>query len=232
MSKPTRFPSVPPSQQNEEQKAIDKEAERVVLESFGPSFKLRDDDGTLLGPFAPLFYTPDSFIPYLRHVHATAMTPHFAPRERELATLAVGAVTQAEYVLYAHSRIALSLGLSKKQVDDAVQGKVPRGLSERETVIYEFALVMANSYGKLDDRRWESGKQMFGREKMAALIQIVAMYLHSSCVINAAEIRSPDGKEEQKSLKGSGETAKEEQKTLHEEGSKEKDWEVVEGSVM
>lgn len=184
----SRFPPIPSSDFNAAQKSASEEAETVVRAAFGSTFGLADSNGALLGPFAVLVYTSNTLIPYLRHSASVLLTSHFSSRERELATLAVCSVTKAEYMRYAHTKIGVAIGISKEQVEGAVAGKKDLGLEGREMVVYEIALEMAKSYGKLSDEDWQRGSKVFGRNGMAALSQIVASYLHTSVLINLANV--------------------------------------------
>ncbi|KAF2793460.1 hypothetical protein K505DRAFT_325478 [Melanomma pulvis-pyrius CBS 109.77] len=191
MSDPPRFPPILPSALTTTQKAAASEAEALVRKTFGSSFKLHSPNDALLGPFGILMYTPNAFVPYVQHLYAVLSTPLFSPRERELATLAVCAVTRAQYVDYAHKRIAISVGLTPEQVDAAATGKAEGLELERERVVYELSLEMARSFGRVEDGRWEVGERILGRESMAALVQIVAAYMYTSLLVNLAEVEVP-----------------------------------------
>jgi len=77
--------------------------------------------------------------PWFKLAFAVTGQKRFTPRERELSILAVLAVYDAPYVLYAHSEIAVVAGLSKDQVQQAVQGKAPDNLSEQEAMLPQFS---------------------------------------------------------------------------------------------
>lgn len=139
-----------------------------------------------------LMYTPNTLTPYLQHNASVLLKSQLSVRERELATLSVVSVTKAEYVRYAHMKIGVAVGLSQEQVEGAVSGKEDLGLEEREKVVYDLALEMGRSYGRLSDKSWERGRKALGREGMAALSQVVASYLHSSVLVNLAEVQTPE----------------------------------------
>jgi len=84
-------------------------------------------------------YTPELIEPWFKLAFAVTGQKRFTPRERELSILAVLAVYDAPYVLYAHSEIAVVAGLSKDQVQQAVQGKAPDNLSEQEAMLPQFS---------------------------------------------------------------------------------------------
>ena len=117
---------------------------------------------------------------------------NFEPRARELVILAVMAVIDCPFVLYAHTRVAITLGLSEEQVALACKGKVPTGLTEEETVIYVTALELSRSRGPLDEHYWQRAERVLGREKSARLAHIVGVYLYSSTVLNLGAIPAPE----------------------------------------
>ena len=116
----------------------------------------------------------------------------FKPRARELVILAVVAVYDCPFVLYAHTRIALQLGLSEKQVALAAQGIAPEGLTEEEDVIYATALELARSRGPLDEQSWKRAERTLGRERSARLAHVVGMYQYSSTLLNLGAVPVPE----------------------------------------
>ena len=117
---------------------------------------------------------------------------NFEPRARELVILAVTAVIDCPFVLYAHTRVAVKLGLSEEQVAVACKGKEPAGLTEEEAIIYATALELARSRGPLDEQCWQRAERALGREKSARLAHVVGVYLYSSTVLNLGAIPAPE----------------------------------------
>ena len=115
----------------------------------------------------------------------------FEPRERELVILAVMGVYDCPYVLYAHTRIATSLGLSEEQVASACKGTVPESLGEEDEVIYTTALELATSRGPLDEGVWQRAEKCLGREKSARLGHVVGYYLYACTLLNLGAIPAP-----------------------------------------
>ena len=110
----TRFPT--PQNLTEEQRSVIEEAVRVINTTYDGKVQIRDSAGNLLGPFAALIYTPRTFLLYLNHITTAVTTSLLTPRERELATLVTASVTKSEFVVYAHRKIALTLGITEGQV--------------------------------------------------------------------------------------------------------------------
>ena len=115
----------------------------------------------------------------------------FDPRARELVILAVMAVIECPFVLYAHTRIAVKEGLSDEQVALACKGETPLGLTEEEAVVYVTALELARSRGPLDEQCWQWAERALGREKCARLAHVVGLYLYTSTFLNMGAIPAP-----------------------------------------
>ena len=119
----------------------------------------------------------------------------FTPRERELSILAVLAVYDSPYVLYAHSEIGVVSGLSKEQVQQAVLGKMPEGLSKHEETTYWLSLKLATIRGPLDGADFERAEAVIGREKIAGLAHLVSGFVHVAMLTNIADGEVPEKKE-------------------------------------
>ena len=114
-----------------------------------------------------------------------------APRSRELAILAVTAVYDVPFVMYAHSRIASKIGFSEEQVTLACAGTTPTGLTESEVVTYETSLDLARSQGSLDEHRWLVAQKALGKENAARLAHVVGFYLYVGAILRLGGIPAP-----------------------------------------
>jgi alkylhydroperoxidase family enzyme len=137
-------------------------------------------------------YTPDLFQSFMAMGDAVLNQKDFDPRARELAILAVMAVYDVPFVLYAHTRIAMKLGLSEEQVSSASKGTTPTGLTEEEAIIYTTALELARARGPLNEQSWQAALKALGREKCARLAHVVGVYLYSSTLLNLGAIPAPE----------------------------------------
>lgn len=144
-----------------------------------------------MGPFVTLQYAPEAFMPYLNYVHALNTLPYLTTKERELTVLAGCSITQAQFIIYAHKKIGMSVGLTQEQVDDAARGKAPEGLGERERCVYGVALEIARRQGKVADDQFEAATKELGREGVAALANVVGAILASSVLVNVADVPVP-----------------------------------------
>ncbi|KAF2683469.1 hypothetical protein K458DRAFT_419072 [Lentithecium fluviatile CBS 122367] len=183
-----RFPA---DEQTPEQQAAFTEAERRVKEVYGSSFKLKDDHGNLLGPFGILSYAPTTFLPFLNYTQSYATLPSLTPKERELSVLATASVTKSVYILYAHKSIAVTVGLTPKQAQDASEGEIPEHLAQREQFVYRLALKMATDFGVISDEVFGDAVTEIGREGVAQLAQVVGGYLSGSILVSVADVGLP-----------------------------------------
>lgn len=164
--------------------------EKSVFDIFGPVYKLKDENGELLGPLGPLSYTPQTFMPFLQFAQGIGKLP-LSAIERELAILATCSVTKCAWVTYAHKKIGTGVGLKQEQVESAANGKCPEGLDDRQKAVFEAALKMIKNWGRIDDGVFDEAVNVLERESVSAVSQVVGMYAMSSIMITAAAVPVP-----------------------------------------
>ncbi|QRD92132.1 hypothetical protein F9C07_13368 [Aspergillus flavus] len=124
-----RFPTISAEERTPTTDFIEQGIRRQTFSKSAFIAGWEDASGTILGPYAALPHDSPSLSPSLD--------------KRELAVLAVMTEYDAPYVLYAHSEIALAAGLSREQIQQAVDGMVPDGLDEQEAMVYSLVLKLA-----------------------------------------------------------------------------------------
>jgi len=189
----SRFPPIPLSSQTPEQEVIHNEIDAIAEKEYGSTFTLRDSEGALIGPFAPLIYTPTLGRAWAEINLQIMKIPAVSLRERELAIFAVLSYSPAAYALYAHERIGEKAGFSPTQMADALEGKMPKDLSEREEATYVLAGELARLRGPLSEESFDKACKVLGREGVAALIHLSGCFLYSTVLLNAANVPVPDG---------------------------------------
>jgi alkylhydroperoxidase family enzyme len=136
---------------------------------------ITDSDGRLLGPFAVMLLSPEVGNA-IQQVGAkirfgTALTG----RERELAILIVAGVLRSDFERLAHEPAARKLGLAQGQIDAALAGQIPDGLSADEAMVCRLARVMTVDRA-LPDEDYCDGAEALGRERLAELTWLVGYY--------------------------------------------------------
>jgi 4-carboxymuconolactone decarboxylase len=102
-------------------------------------FQSKTEDGKLIGPFNPILYSPGISLPFLDLHDAEEKQTSVNERVRQVVILAVGAVWQCEYELYAHAAAAKIAGISEDAVRLLITGGLPDDLSAQEKVAQRFA---------------------------------------------------------------------------------------------
>ena len=82
-----------------------------LVASEGPwaeksGFQLMAADGSLLGPFNPLLFSPALGAALVGVFHVDKNNSSLSPRVHEIVIFTVGTVWSSEYELYAHSAVA------------------------------------------------------------------------------------------------------------------------------
>ena len=122
-----RLPLADPAALNPAQREIfDRMATRIVPWANDAQFQSIAEDGRLIGPFNPALLNPAIAAPFLDLQFAEQMHTSLSARVREVVILAVGAVWQADYELYAHLAVARKAGLSEDAARAVATGGLPR----------------------------------------------------------------------------------------------------------
>lgn len=159
------------------------DAQRAVYDAItgGPrasqagTVPITDSAGRLLGPFAVMLLTPavgDAMQQVGAKIRfAAALTA----RERELAILTVAGYLRSDFERLAHEPAARSAGLTQAQVNAALAGQVPGGLTDTEALACRLARVMT-AERTLPDADYAAGVELLGRERLADLTWLVGYY--------------------------------------------------------
>lgn len=113
-------------------------------------------------------------------------------RERELAIFAVLAYSPNAYALYAHNKLGEKVGFSASQIADALAGKVPEGLPEREEATYILSGELTRIRGPLSKESFDKASKVLGEEGVAGVIHTTGAFLYSSILLNAADVPAPE----------------------------------------
>jgi 4-carboxymuconolactone decarboxylase len=113
-----------------------------------------------------------------------------SPRLREVVILAVGAVWQSEYELYAHSAAARKVGISEVAVQALASGAIPDDLSQDEKVAAELTRQLSTAH-RVDETLYRQAQNYFGTKGLADIAILVGIY-HTVCTtLNLFEIPAP-----------------------------------------
>jgi 4-carboxymuconolactone decarboxylase len=148
------------------------------------------DDGSLLGPFNALLYSPAISAAMLDVFRADKSTSSLPARVHEIVILTVGATCRAAYELYAHRAIASSVGLRETTITAIVGGEQPNFDSEAEAAAYDFTWQLTNTH-RVGDRAFAQAASVFGTAGLVDMIMLIGLYLTVCGIVNAFEVPVP-----------------------------------------
>jgi 4-carboxymuconolactone decarboxylase len=104
----------------------------------GGNLQSSTNDGRLIGPFNPLLHSPEMSSAFLDFQLAKAKSMSLDARVRQVVILAVGAVWNAPYEIYAHAAVSRKLGFSEEEISK-LSGQSPKSLSGAERIAQQYA---------------------------------------------------------------------------------------------
>jgi 4-carboxymuconolactone decarboxylase len=158
-------------------------AQRAVYDAItgGPragqagTVPITDEAGRLVGPFAVMLLSPEVGNAMQQVGAKIRFAAALTPRERELAILTVAGQLRCDFERLAHEPAARALGLTGQQVNAALSGQVPDGLTDAEALVGRLARVMTADR-TLPDEDYNAGLAVLGRERLADLTWLVGYY--------------------------------------------------------
>jgi 4-carboxymuconolactone decarboxylase len=175
-----RLPLADPAALNPPQRNIfDRLASTIVPWANDAHFQSTAEDGRLIGPFNPALLNPAITAPFLDLAFAERVHTSLSERVREVVILAVAAVWQADYALYAHLAVACKTGLSQEVARAVATGGLPDGLSEIELIALRLTQQLSTNH-RVDESLYRDAETVFGASGLIDIALLVGIY-HSVC---------------------------------------------------
>jgi 4-carboxymuconolactone decarboxylase len=175
-----RLPLADPAALNPAQREIfNRMASRIVPWANDARFQSTAEDGRFIGPFNPALLNPAIAAPFLDLQFAEQLHTSLSRRVREVVILAVGAVWQADYELYAHLAVARKAGLSDQAARTLVDGGLPDGLGEDENIALRLARQLSTHH-RVDESLYREVEKAFGAKGLIDIAFLIGIY-HSVC---------------------------------------------------
>jgi len=177
----TRLPDIPLDQYTAEQKTAAQEFEKVRKKAPW-------------GPFAMLMYSPQlmnnarAMGDYLRYNSA------FDSRLSEFAILITVREWHQDYEWHIHYPIAIKAGLSPEIAKALKEGRRPEGMSEDESIIYDFTIELQRNK-RVSDITFNKTEKRFGKKGAVDLAGIAGYYTFLAMEMNMARHPVPGGGE-------------------------------------
>jgi 4-carboxymuconolactone decarboxylase len=172
---PPRLDLIAPADLNDAQREVYTAITSGPRASQAGTVPIADSGGRLVGPFAVMLLTPETGNAMQRVGAAIRFGALLSPRERELAILSVAGELRSDFERLAHEPAARAAGLSQAQVNEALAGRVPGGLTEQEALTCRLARAMT-AERTLSDEDYAAGIAGLGRERLAELTWLAGYY--------------------------------------------------------
>jgi 4-carboxymuconolactone decarboxylase len=144
-------------------------------------FQVTTVDGRLIGPFNSFLLRPEVADKYLDFTAAAATHRSLSPQVREVVIVAVGAVWDADYELYAHTTLARQAGLSDEAVTTLRNGGIPEELGEDEKIAARVARELSTRH-RIDDELYRAAEKTFGTMGLFDIAVLIGQY-HTVCTL-------------------------------------------------
>jgi 4-carboxymuconolactone decarboxylase len=186
-----RLPLLNPAQYTTAQRAASERlANTMVPFADSVGFQTKTSDGRLIGPFNPALYSPGVSAGFGDFMEAEARSTSLDNRVRQVVILAVGAVWNSAYELYAHSAEARHAGLPDEVIEALVAGGIPAQLSDDEQLAARFAQQLTAQH-RVDAALYAAAERAYGQRGLVDLTLLVG-YFHTTCaLLNAFDIPAP-----------------------------------------
>lgn len=113
------------------------------------------------------------------------------PALSELAILVCGRHWTSHHEWTAHKKIALSVGIDPRTIDDIAAGRKPSLSDLREEVVFQVSSVLL-AEGRLNAELYQRGIATLGERAMVELVAILGYYSLVALTLNAFEIGLPE----------------------------------------
>ena len=148
-------------------------------------------DGSLLGPFNPLLFSPATGAALVDLFRADARATSLPPRVHEIVVLTVGAAWRTGYEIYAHTPFAHAAGLPDTTIEAIVSGRHPDFESAKEASAYDFTRQLVTRQ-QVDDATYARAAAEFGDTGLVDMVLLTGLYVCVCAIINAFDIGVPE----------------------------------------
>jgi len=172
-----RLPPIPADKMTEAQK---KAAEEFVAGRGTP----------VVGPFIPLLRSPEVMLRAKAMGDYLRFSSVLPPRLSEFAILITARQWTQQFEWGVHAPIAVKAGVSPEIVRAIAEGTRPAGMSEEETIVYDFCIELHHNKS-VSDATYAKALAKFKEQGVIDLVGINGYYTFLSMVMNVARTPAP-----------------------------------------
>lgn len=156
------------------------------------SFRLTEDDGSLVGPFNTLLLSPVVGNAVQSVGAAIRFGCGLSPLVREVAILAVAAHRRSPFEWWAHEPIGRRAGLDDAQIAALQAGETPHFEDSAATSAYAFSRALIAG-ARPDDATFESARATLGLDGVMELVTLVGYYTLLAQLMETFDVGVPSG---------------------------------------
>lgn len=139
----------------------------------------------VFGPFIALLRSPGLLGTMQKVGEYLRFQSPLSRRAAEFATLVVSRQWTQHFEWHMHAPLAHKAGTSNETINDLRAGRRPRGMSDEEALVYDFATeLVANK--AVSDATYEAAVERFGEAGVVDLVVTIGYFTAISMVLNVA----------------------------------------------
>lgn len=158
--------------------------------STGP-FLVVDDDGHLAGPFNALLSAAELGQSVQAVGAALRFSGKLSDRIRELCICLVAAELDSDYEWYAHSRVAVTVGVTTAELHELAAGTLPESLAPAETAALVLALALVRG-SRVSSTVYSAALTHYGAPGVVELTVLIGYYRLLAGLLAVADVPAPD----------------------------------------
>ena len=156
------------------------------------SFRLTEDDGSLVGPFSTLLLSPVVGNAVQSVGAAIRFGCGLSSLVREVAILAVAAHRRSPFEWWAHEPIGRRAGLDDDQIAALHAGETPAFDDDIAAATYAFCKALIAG-GRPDDASYEAAREALGLDGVMELVTLVGYYTLLAQLMETFDVGVPTG---------------------------------------
>jgi alkylhydroperoxidase family enzyme len=182
--RPPRLPALPPEERTERQQLLLDEMSMVVVDGVR---KPREDKPAL----EILIRHAELYRAHVEVAQKYLSDCEMDIRDRELAILRIGWLSQAPFEWGAHVKIAKRNGITSEEIERVIEGSSATGWSKRDRAIVR-AMEELHSNSMITDNTWADLQEFYNDKKLIELVILAGQYKTVAYYQNSLRLPLPE----------------------------------------
>jgi alkylhydroperoxidase family enzyme len=183
--RPPRLPALPPAERTARQQQLLDEMSMVVVDGVR---KPREDKSAL----EILIRHPELYNAHMEVAKKYLSDCEMDVRDRELAILRIGWLSQAPFEWGAHVKIAKRNGVTAEEIERLIEGSTAPAWSKRERAIVR-AVEELHFDSMITDGTWSDLQEFYNDKKLIELVILAGQYKTVAYYQNSLRLPLPEG---------------------------------------